>query len=119
MTSDWGPGSNWTTFEAWGGSNGITTAGMFVSERSEGVSGSNHASNDIDLTAAVQDWALGSVNYGVGLMFTSGDAADLSSSSDSVDYRPLLTVNYTVPEPATALLLCLGGSLVASRRRRK
>jgi hypothetical protein len=121
MTSPWDQDSDWTTFEAWGGTEGITLAGEFVSVKSVGVSNRKRDPNDIDLTDALQAWADGASNYGVGLMFSTltFDAADLSSSSDIVDYRPLLTVNYTVPEPATGLLLCIGGSLIANRRSRQ
>ncbi len=118
MTADWDTGSDWTTFEPWGGTDGITLAGVFVSERSTGVSQTDHAPNDIDLTDAVQAWATGAANHGVGLMFTSGDAADFSSTSDELDYRPLLAVDYTVPEPISGALFAAGVALITIRRRR-
>lgn len=118
MTSPWDTTSDWTAFDEWYDTDGITNAGVWVSTRSDGVSQVDHAPNNIDVTDAVQAWASGATNYGVGLMINTEDAADLSSRSDAIEYRPLLTVNYNVPEPATGLLLCLGGGLVALRRRR-
>jgi hypothetical protein len=110
LTTFWDTNSDWRTFNAgnWGGSDGVTDDGVLVSTRTSGVSNSNHAPNDIDLTAAVQFWANGGSNYGIGLAFPHTNAADLASGNESIiaeAYRPLLTVDYTIPEPGTLALM--------------
>ena len=114
LTTFWDSDSDWRTFNAgaWGGSDGVTDDGVLVSTRTSGVSNTNHAPNDIDLTAAVQSWADGSSNYGVGLAFTHTNAADLASGDESLiaqDYRPLLTVSYTIPELNVIQLIAISG----------
>lgn len=42
-----------------------------------------------------------------------------SNTVTDISYRPLLTINYTVPEPSSAALLALGGLSLAFQRRRK
>jgi len=121
LTTFWDGDSDWRTFNGgdWGGSDGVTDDGVLVSTRTVGVSNSNHAPNEIDLTAAVQSWANGESNYGVGLAYPHTNAADLASGDESLiaeAYRPLLTVEYTVPEATTFGLVSLWGLVLLLRR---
>jgi hypothetical protein len=77
----------------------------------------NQAARD----ALIGAW-LGGTNYGF-LLKNGTEAAAVSlglrSREDGTpDNRPVLRVDYTIPEPASALLLLAGGGCLALRRRR-
>lgn len=72
----------------------------------------------LDVTTVVQDWSNGAPNYGVLFHRTNTDAlAFTSSDGATVTQRPLLTVNYVVPEPGTAGLLA--GVMILSQMLRR
>ncbi|WP_425398635.1 DNRLRE domain-containing protein [Aeoliella sp.] len=79
---------------------------------------------EIDVTSVVQDWSDGAGNFGL-LLQSLGQSAGNGLFVASSEYagaggqaaRPLLTVNYTVPEPTTALLLGLGSVLMVAAVR--
>jgi len=73
-----------------------------------------------DVTESVQNWAHGQDNFGWILINSIGDRANWDSDDCAVGvYRPLLIVQW-VPEPASVVLLSLGGLalLLVARRRR-
>jgi hypothetical protein len=81
----------------------------------------------LDVTSIVQNWSDGAGNYGFlfqSLGLNAGNGLFMASSeysgSDGIDKRPLLTIDYAVPEPTAITLMGLGGALlvVASRSRR-
>lgn len=79
---------------------------------------------ELDVTSVVQDWSNGAGNYGFLLQSlgqSAGNGLFVSSSeyagASGQEARPLLSVNYTVPEPATALLLGVGSMILAAAVR--
>lgn len=70
-----------------------------------------------DITHAVQEWADGADNYGILIQVQPYGVGKFYSSNYSVAAdRPILEVNYTVPEPATLTLF--GSCLFAFLRKR-
>lgn len=86
-----------------------------------------------DITSLYNAWVNGTAeNYGVTILGPDGVAGYTATEGDTTDgvarfynteyasdaLRPKLTIDYTVvPEPASALLLIAGASLLVSRRR--
>lgn len=92
-------------------------AGEFVP--TPGFNGST--SGIMTITTIVQDWSNGAPNYGMAILPTStGGISYHSSDTLTVDFRPLLTVDFTpaVPEPGGLAIAAICGSLLALRRRR-
>lgn len=82
------------------------------------LSGGDGTSASLDVTAHVQAWANGTPNYGLYVYSTAGanSVYIYSSNSPNSAYHPSLEITYTpVPEPASFILLGLGG-LMALRR---
>ena len=74
------------------------------------------------MVSDVETWLDGSAgNYGWilrGDESQSGSSVKLASREyEILDHRPRLTIDYSIiPEPSTALLLCVGLALLGARR---
>ena len=76
----------------------------------------------LDVTQSFQDWSNGALDYGLAIVNPGSDYLMFMSSDEPVlADRPLLTIDYTIPEPSTlAIWGTLGGlCLIVARRRRK
>jgi len=89
------------------------------------VGANNYYSNiptgwlQLDVTEALRAWQAGEANYGWVLLpyIRGGNGLDFSSSKyQYVSLRPMLVVDYAVPEPLTVMLLLAGMGLVRLRR---
>ncbi len=78
-----------------------------------------------DVTASVQAWYQGTANNGWLLRATShdgvaGEGVSFNTREGGIDYRPYLTIQYTViPEPGSLTALMAGVATLLCRRRKK
>lgn len=130
--------TNWDSTHAWttplGDISTLLSSATVTDANSNGTVDLNEtdtatfASSSAFVTAA-QD-ALNN-NYPLQMLLIAPQAESTTGASNFIrfasdDYtanptslRPLLTVNYTTPEPSSAVLAAIGGAYVLARRRRK
>lgn len=137
-------GATWQTYDgtnAWsqtgvggvGGGGDLAGTGAWVSSTvidsfttpaAPAVPGEIGAPIDLDITALVQSWVAGTLeNNGLSLQMASGFDGNSflilipNSESAAVDTTPIITVEYTIPEPTSLGLVGLGALTMLPRRR--
>lgn len=110
VLTDWDEGGvsgvTWDSFNS-GGIAGVDYDGTALDALAPSALNSPF---EFDVTAAIADMSAGSPNLGFLLISSGGDQAVLlSDDSGNAAGRPLLTVNYSVPEPASVAIWTLLG----------
>lgn len=76
----------------------------------------------LDVTDTVQGWIDGNEQKGFAVMKTTSsldnNANFAGKSYSTVEYRPMLEIDYTIPEPMTLSLVAIGLAGLAGRRRK-
>jgi hypothetical protein len=78
-------------------------------------------SGPFPVTPIVQNWSSGAANYGFAIVPTATGELDFGSSDhSSLNFHPLLTIDYTapVPEPTSAVLAAIAGAAIVGLGRR-
>lgn len=121
LLATWSETSSWSS--SFGG-NGVDYSGATEAASTPDASVasfSSAASFNLNVTAGVQAWALGASNYGWAFInqvyLGSNWTLFATSENATVTSRPLLTVDYVVPEPTAGLLLTLAMAGLSRRRR--
>ncbi len=125
MTADWDGSSTWNSM---GG-------GVDIATQTTGSPVASYTHNSggffgIDVSASLQSWADGNINYGWVITGSASDSYDWSAlyalSNKNLNLRPTLSVDFTkpsggVPEPGSMLLMgsALAGLAAWRARRRK
>jgi hypothetical protein len=74
-------------------------------------------SGPLNVTSIVQNWSNGAFNFGFAFVPTStGGIFTQSNENANVIFHPLLTIDYTVPEPGTLLALTCMAACIGRRR---
>jgi hypothetical protein len=96
MLTDWPDACTWNTL----GGDGVSPDGVEATADAE-ASVTGPVSGDFtyfDVTTSVIAWMSGAPNYGWGIINSSTDGWDLTTSENgTLEYRPKLTVYYTLP----------------------
>ncbi len=106
MLQPWRDTDTWNT--PWG--NGLKADDVIAAAAvaAEINPATNSMTLDFDVTSSVQAWVNGQLNYGWFLTNTMDDGYQFASSeSATIDYRPLLTVDYEFGQPAPVALVVL------------
>ena len=96
MLVTWDESSTWNSMvNGIDGTNGVETSAT-VDATIDGAQ--DEAPDEVDVTATVQAWANGAVNYGWTLLPSGGNGWDWATSENgTAANRPMLTVEFTVP----------------------
>jgi len=117
----------WQDTDTWNGlGNGVQPDGIEAAANAELTVGANDSNNtnvptgliQLDVTDTLRAWLAGETNFGWAFLpYLAGtDGIDYYSSDYSTrDLRPMLVVNYAIPEPVTLLLLITGLGVWARR----
>jgi alkaline phosphatase len=111
MLVDWDESSTWDSL-----TSGITANGTEAAATAEGtlVPTTRNALLAFDVTATVQAWANGEANHGWALLANGTDGWRFASAeSASAGLRPMLSVTFVVPEPASSWLFVLTVGIAA------
>lgn len=118
----------WNETDSWNssfGGNGVDYSGGVEALATPDASVSSFSAAaflSLDVTAGVQAWALGAPNYGwafINQVAIGPNYIPFASSENGAALRPLLTVDFVIPEPATGALLVLAAGAGAFRRPRE
>jgi hypothetical protein len=118
MLVDWSESSTWNSMAGGISANGVEAAALADGTLVPSTRGVLLA---FDVMATVQAWANGAANHGWAVLPNGTDGWRWNSSEVSTaSLRPMLSITYVVPEPATFSLVQISAwALIAWRRRRR